>query len=282
MARLVWLITGCSSGLGQALALEALARGDAVIATARNVESLKLLKAKGATAMQLDVTSDQNALSDIIADALSVHGQIDVLVNNAGYVLAGALEETPVEKMREQFETNVFGPLKLARAILPHFRQRRAGINVFISSLSGLVGHALTGPYASSKFALEGMVESMWRETQPFNIQTLLIEPGRFRTLLLSEGNRKDAASTISDYEEAVAKHYAGLNAESENQPGDVQKGVSIIVDLVRKEGVAEGRKVPFRFPLGTDCYEESKKKLDDMNQVMNDWKTTILSTDHA
>jgi hypothetical protein len=126
------------------------------------------------------------------------------------------------------------------------------------------------------------MVESLWRETQPFNIQTLLIEPGRFRTLLLSENNRKDAAPRIPDYAEAVEKHYTGLDAESENQPGEVQKGVSIIVDLVRKEGVAEGRTVPFRFPLGTDCYEEAKEKLDEMNIVMEEWKTTILSTDHA
>ncbi|KAL2207843.1 NAD(P)-binding protein [Sarocladium strictum] len=184
--------------------------------------------------------------------------------------------------MRGQFETNVFGPLRVTTALLPHFRERRAGINVFISSLSGFVGHALTGPYASSKFALEGMVESLWRETQPFGIQTLLIQPGRFRTLLLSDTNRRDNSSQIPDYAEAVEKHYANLDAESQNQPGEVEKGVSIMVDLVRKEGVAEGREVPFRFPLGTDCYEESKNKLDEMVKVAEEWKHIIISTDHT
>jgi NAD(P)-dependent dehydrogenase (short-subunit alcohol dehydrogenase family) len=282
MTRLVWFITGCSSGLGQALALEALSRGDDVIATARKVDLLGLLEAKGATALQLDVTSDQSTIDGIMAKAIAIHGRIDVLVNNAGYVLAGALEETPAEKLREQFETNVFGPLRVTTALLPLFRERRAGINVFISSLSGFVGHALTGPYASSKFALEGMVESLWRETQPFGIQTLLIQPGRFRTLLLSDANRRDNTSQIADYAEAVEKHYANLDAESQNQPGEVEKGVSIMVDLVRKEGVAEGKEIPFRFPLGTDCYEESKAKLDEMVRVAEEWKSVIVSTDHA
>lgn len=204
--------------------------------------------------------------------------------------------------MREQFETNVFGPHKVTAALLPHFRERRAGTNVFISSLSGLVGHPLTGPYASSKFALEGtppnhciavsgyvlmcnapgMTESLCEETKPFGIRTLLIEPGRFRTLLLSESNRKNSRSAIGDYEDVTKKHFATLDAESENQPGEVSKGVSVIADLVRREGVAKGREVPFRLPLGTDCYEETKQKIDGMAKVMEEWKTVITSTDHA
>ncbi|KAH8177117.1 short chain dehydrogenase domain-containing protein [Sarocladium implicatum] len=282
MAPLVWLITGCSSGLGQALTIEALSRGEAVIATARNVKALASLAERGAATLALDVTSNQTTLNMTIEDAIAIHGRIDVLVNNAGYVLAGALEETPVEAMRQQYEVNVFGPLKVATAVLPHFRERRSGINVFIGSLSGQVGHALTGPYASSKFALEGMVESLWNETKNFNIQTLLIEPGRFRTLLLSEDNRKDNKSSISDYAEATSKHFETLSAASQKQPGDVQQGVKIMVDLVRKEGVAEGKTVPFRFPLGTDCYEEVKEKLEDLMATMEEWREVITSTDHV
>lgn len=126
------------------------------------------------------------------------------------------------------------------------------------------------------------MVESLWRETQGFGIQTLLIQPGRFRTLLLSDTNRRDNISNIPDYADAVEKHYANLDAESQNQPGEVEKGVAIMVDLVRKEGVAEGKEVPFRFPLGTDCYEESKDKLNEMMSVSEEWKSIIVSTDHA
>lgn len=125
-------------------------------------------------------------------------------------------------------------------------------------------------------------MESLWHDTESFGIQTLLIEPGRFRTLLLSEENRTDSSSHIPDYAEMTSKHFAILSAASQKQPGDVQKGVKIMVDLVRKEGVAEGKKVPFRFPIGTDCYEEVKEKLNELLETMEEWKTVITSTDHV
>lgn len=126
------------------------------------------------------------------------------------------------------------------------------------------------------------MVESLAAETKQFNIQTLLIQPGRFRTKFLAEQHRKDSRASIPDYAEG-AKHYFGiLDAESENQPGDVTKGVSVMVDLVRKEGVAKDREIPFRIPLGNDCAEEVKGKIQEMGRVMEEWKDVIGSTDHS
>ena len=127
-----------------------------------------------------------------------------------------------------------------------------------------------------------GMAESLWRETQPLGIQTLLIEPGRFRTLLLSSQNRRDARSSIPEYADADEDFFETLTAASERQPGDVKKGVSIIADVVRKEGVAKGRTVPFRLQLGTDCYDLVKEKYEGLLKDMDDWKDVITSTEHA
>lgn len=129
---------------------------------------------------------------------------------------------------------------------------------------------------------LTGLVESLAAETQPFGIQTLLVEPGRFRTRLLAQGNRKDATSSIPDYVPLVDQYVAALDAASERQPGDTEKGVRIIVDVVRKEGDASGKTIPFRLLLGSDSYDEIKKKLDQVSRDMEEWKAVTLSTDHA
>ncbi|KAH6880689.1 hypothetical protein B0T10DRAFT_519016 [Thelonectria olida] len=282
MAPLVWFITGCSSGFGRALVEQILARGDRVIATVRRPESVDDLKASGAAILQLDVCSDQKSIDDTMAKAIAIYGHIDVLVNNAAYIAAGAWEDVSDEAFRANFDTNVFGVLKVTKALLPHFRQRRSGTNVFISSRSGWWGDAFVGPYSGTKFALEGLAESLWRETEPLGIRTLMIEPGRFRTLLLSNTNLKVVQSAIPDYARPSEEFSKMLATEDRTQPGDVDKGVSIIIDLVRGEGVADGKKIPFRLPLGTDCYESIKEKCEGTLRVLDEWKDVINSTDHA
>ncbi|KAI1102879.1 NAD(P)-binding protein [Jackrogersella minutella] len=281
MAQLVWLITGCSSGFGELLTYQVLSRGDLVIATSRKLDKIAHLRQAGAFTLELDVTHPQHGISDTISKAIDVYGRIDVVVNNAGYIVTGGWEDVEYDQLFAQFDTNVFGAFKVTRVVLPHLRERRSGTMVFIGSLSGWHGHAFVGPYAGSKFALEGLVESLSRETEVFGIKTLLIEPGRFRTMLLSPGNLGVVPSTIPDYAEASKAHINGLAKEDRTQPGDTRKAVKIIVDLVRKEGCAEGKEVPFRFPLGTDCYNAIKEKCEDTLSLLKDWGHVINSTEH-
>ncbi|KAI0386371.1 NAD(P)-binding protein, partial [Hypomontagnella monticulosa] len=281
MAQLVWLITGCSSGFGELLTQQILARGDLAIATARKLDKIKHLEQAGAAILELDVTSSQQHINDTIAKAIGIYGRIDVVVNNAGYVATGAWEDIEYDELLAQFDTNVFGVFKVTRAALPHLREKRSGTMVFISSLSGWHGHPFVGPYSGSKFALEGLVESLSRETEALGLKTLLIEPGRFRTLLLSPGNLHAASSNIPEYAQASKAHLSGLAKEDRAQPGDAQKAVKIIVDLVRKEGCAEDKDVPMRFPLGADCYHVMKEKCEDTLQLLRDWEPVINSTDH-
>ena len=156
--QLVWLVTGCSpGGFGQYFTRKIIARGDKVIATARDLTKVADLKDLGATVLQLDVTDSQANIDTTIASAISVYGRIDVLVNNAAYVQVGVLEDLKKGELEQQFATNVFGTMKVTRALLPHYRSRNTGYVVFIGSLSGWIGHPGCGAYAASKFALEGM-----------------------------------------------------------------------------------------------------------------------------
>lgn len=252
-----------------------------MIATSRNLEKVQHLDRAGAAILQLDVTHSQQGIDDTVAKAVSIYGRIDVVVNNAAYIVTGGWEDVEYEQLLSQFETNVFGTYKVTRAILPHFRERRSGTMVFISSLSGWHGHPFVGPYAGSKFALEGLVESLSREIAPLGIKTILIEPGRFRTNLLSPGNLQAVPSRISEYMAASQAHLDGLAKEDRTQAGDPRKAVTIIADLVKGEGCALGREVPFRLPLGADCYEGVREKCEGTLKVLEDWGHVIHSTDY-
>lgn len=172
MTQLVWLVTGCSSGFGEQFVHGILARGDKVIATARKLEKITHLEKAGAAILQLDITNSQQSIRETMSEALSIYGGIDVLVNNAAFASMGTWEDLEyvvsnipwgptdlvarLEDFIAQFDTNVFGTIRVTRALLPHFRQRRSGTAVFIGSLSGWIGHPAVGAYAGSKFALEG------------------------------------------------------------------------------------------------------------------------------
>ncbi|KAF3074466.1 putative oxidoreductase YusZ [Trichoderma lentiforme] len=280
MAPLVWLVTGCSSGFGLDFVNEILSRGDKVIATARRLESLEDLKKTGAAVLQLDVTWDQQRINETFKSAIQIYGHLDVLINNAAYVLGGAWEDLSYEQFHDAFETNVFGPLKTTKAVLPHFRERKTGMNVFISSISGWSGMEFNGGYAGTKFALEGMVESLNKEVRGLGLRTLLIEPGFFRTDLLSQANLKTMESSIPDYKEASQGFNKLLQEKNHAQSGDPKKGVAVVVDLVRQEGTAKGKTIPVRMPLGPDAYALIKDKCDKTIRLLEEWKDVISSTD--
>ncbi|KAK2603467.1 hypothetical protein QQS21_004327 [Conoideocrella luteorostrata] len=281
MPQLTWLITGCSSGFGQEFVHQILSRGDKVIATGRSLSKLQNHEQAGAGTLELDVTDSQESINHVVSRAVEVHGQIDVLVNNAGFMMGGSVEDLTHEEFLAAFNTNVFGPIKVTRAILPYFRKRKTGTMVFISSLSGWVGHPFTGAYASSKFALEGVVESLQQETAPFGLRTLLVEPGRFRTKLLSESNLKSSQSQFQDYEAASTVYNKFLRQENTNQPGNPEKFASLVLDLVREEGCAEGKSVPFRLPVGLDAVKDISGKLKEMGDVIDEWRDVITATDY-
>ncbi|KAF5583634.1 Zn(II)Cys6 transcriptional activator [Fusarium pseudocircinatum] len=284
MAQLVWLVTGCSSGFGSEFVHQILSRGDKVIATARNSARIESLASQGAAVLELDVTDSQDGIDQIIAKAIAIYGRIDLLVNNAGFVAAGSWEDLSYNEFVSSFETNVFGPIKVTRAVLPHMRARKSGTMVFISSLSGWIGHQFTGAYAGSKFALEGklgVVESLHNETKSLGLRTLLMEPGRFRTPLLSTGHLQPKQSQIPDYESASETHHNHLHGGDLKQPGNPEKFVKIVLDLVRQEGCAQGRTIPFRLPVGKDAVEEIEIKARDVLETMQEWDSIITETDY-
>ncbi|KAK0763287.1 hypothetical protein N5P37_004274 [Trichoderma harzianum] len=280
MAPLVWLVTGCSSGFGRTFVTQILARGDRVIATARKLDSIRDLESAGAKTLQLDVTDDQQNLNKIAEQAIAVYGAVDVLVNNAGSSTGASWEEASVEEVRQQFETNVFGVFKVTKAFLPYFRERKDGKIVFFSSLVAWVGHPFGGAYSGSKFALEGLVESLWRETSPLGIKTMLVEPGLFRTSLGS--NAKYHEAQIAEYKPASQALLGMLAALGGKEPGDPEKGVSLILDFVRGEGSAAGREMPFRLPLGTDAYQGITGKCEETLSSLKEHKDLICSTDFS
>ena len=246
----VWFVTGAGRGLGIDIAQKALAAGHSVVATGRNPDAV--LKAIGAhdrlLTVALDIT-DPRASTAAAEAAVDRFGRIDVLVNNAGNFYAGYFENISADHFRAQMETNFFGPLNVTRAILPIMRARRAGQVITVSSLAGLIGQEFVVAYAASKFALEGWMESLRFDVAPFGIDTMVVEPGFFRTELLVEG-----ASTIwpelaiEDYAERTARTVAAWSGMNGLQGGDPAKLAAAIVTL------SDGGHLPLRFVAGADA----------------------------
>jgi len=279
--QLVWLITGTSSGIGKDLCLAALNRGDKVIATARNIDKLDpSLKSHGADVLQLDVTDTFDNLKKIAGEAVSIHGRVDVLVNNAGYIAVGPMEEETTEATFKLYNTNVFGPLNVTRAFLPAIRQAKTGTIIFIGSQGGWTGMSGCGLYCGTKFATRGLAESLSIEVAPLGIRVHCIEPGSFRTAVLSSENRGSSKSAIPDYKHVVDDSDAVLLKGDGRQPGDPRKLVEIIVDVARAEGVAQGREVPVALPVGKDAWGLVHGVVERMGRTLEEWKDVIESTD--
>ncbi|KAI0293638.1 short chain dehydrogenase [Multifurca ochricompacta] len=284
---LVWLIAGTSSGVGRDLTLAALQRGDKVIATARarSIGQLDQLREKGANVLELDVTSPIDKLHEIAKQAVAIHGRVDVLVNNAGYVLVGAIEENTPQETYDQFNTNVFGGLNVARAFLPYMRQRKSGSVVWIGSLGAGPRFFFrsvpdAGLYISTKFALRGLSETLDDEITPLGLRSIIFELGFFHTEFLAASNCSPYISRIEDYKELTAAVEEQFVAYNGKQPGDPKKAAKIIVDLVRGEGVTKGRIVPPVVALGTDTFEGALQASKKTIERLEAWEDVSKSTD--
>ncbi|CAG9953334.1 unnamed protein product [Clonostachys rosea f. rosea IK726] len=279
MAPLVWFITGGNSGFGLLLAQHALAKGDTVIATARSVAKFpKALQTSSAVLKQIEMTASEVEISGIIDDIVEKHGRIDVLVNNAGFGHVGAVEEISSQEARYQFDVNFFGLYNFTRAAIPHMRKQGSGVIVQLSSGAGLLGGPGGAVYCASKFAVEGLTESMASELQPFGIRVHLVEPGIFRTNFL-----KPAAEgrNMGQKKEGYVDIGSAMGAIHGSQPGNPQLGVERIYELVTGTGMAAGLQDQLRMPMGSDCYGMLKKKVAMLSETLEKFEKIAASTDY-
>ncbi|KAE9366309.1 oxidoreductase,short chain dehydrogenase-like protein [Stipitochalara longipes BDJ] len=272
MAPQVWLITGTTSGFGLAFVKNLLARGDKVIATARNTEKISHLQKAGAAILKLDLADDQAEFNKQAEAAIAMYGKVDVLVNNAGYSHFGTTEEDSREDWLKQFQTHLFGTIGVTRAFLPHFRAKKAGTIVFIGSTAGWGGIPTLGAYCGSKHALRGAVETLQLEVQGFGIRTLLVEPGFFRTELLNPNNAVYVDTQIDDYKPLTDTLYAQFKGAHHQQPGDPEKGVARVIEVVKGKGGAAGKEFPNSLPLGPDAVEHIRKFCNDTLNLVEKW----------
>src|SRR3954466_12672870 len=251
-----WLITGAGRGLGVEFARAAVAVGDNVVATGRNPDTVRSAVGEHANLLvtALDVT-DAHSAEAAAAAAAERFGRIDVLVNNAGSFLAGFFEELTTEQARAQIETNLFRPMAVCGAVLPVRRRQRAGLVISISSGAGVIGSPSGSAYAASKFALEGWMEALTGEVQPFGIRTMIVEPGFFRTELLTPESTTFGELSIDDYDEARAQVNAFWQSMNGTQAGDPAKLARALVQLA---GSAEP---PLRWAAGEDVVEGVEEK---------------------
>jgi NAD(P)-dependent dehydrogenase (short-subunit alcohol dehydrogenase family) len=245
----VWFITGAGRGMGVDIAKAALAAGYGVVATGRDPErvSAAIGDSDNLLTVKLDVTDTADAQAAVEA-AVDRFGRIDVLVNNAGNFNAGFFEEIAPEDFRAQIETTLFGPVNVTRAALPFMRAQRSGLVVTISSTAGISGQQFCTAYAASKFGVEGWMESLTPEVAPFGIRTMLVEPGFFRTELLTPESTKFAASSIEDYAERTEQTVAGWKSMNGLQGGDPAKLADALITLASQE------EPPLRFAAGADA----------------------------
>ncbi|GKT64706.1 estradiol 17-beta-dehydrogenase [Colletotrichum tofieldiae] len=277
----VWFITGASSGFGLAIAKEALARGHRVIATARNTSKLSELASAGADLLPLDVTADEATVTDTVNKAFAIHGKVTHVINSAGYILDGAIEEANAQEIFDNYNTNVFGTLKVCRAAAPHLRTQGYGVVINIGSVGSWAGGAAVALYCSTKAAVSILTEGFADEMKPFGVDVCILEPGYFRTGFLNPGARTMAKHAIDAYNVGPAGEYKKLlEVANNNQPGDPIKGARVVVDVMTKSGASEGREIPVRLLLGTDCLAGVRAKCKDTMVLLDEWESVSASTD--
>ncbi len=252
----VWFITGAGRGMGVALAKAALTAGNAVVATGRNTNAVTKAvgEAENLLVVKLDITNSEDAQAAVKA-AVDRFGRIDVLVNNAGNFYAGFFEEITPQDFRAQVETLLFGPMNVTRAVLPFMRAQRSGLIVTISSTAGINGGEFLTAYAASKFGVEGWMESLTPEVAPFGIRTMLVEPGFFRTELLTPESTSYAEPTIEDYVEKTRQTVTAWKSINGLQGGDPAKLAKALVQLVSQD------EPPLRWAAGADAVKDLEQK---------------------
>ncbi|CAE6703334.1 3-phenylpropionate-dihydrodiol/cinnamic acid-dihydrodiol dehydrogenase [Paraburkholderia nemoris] len=273
----VWFITGATRGLGALIAEAALADGNAVVATGRNIAAITERFGHSAALLPvaLDVTDEAQAKAAVQA-AVERFGRIDVLVNNAGFGLLGAIEESSDADVRRMYDTNVFGLLNITRAVLPVMRAQRAGHVINMSSIGGYRAAAGFGAYSSTKFAVEGLTEALRAELKPLGIHATVVEPGYFRTDFLDATSLVVAGNVIADYDETSGEVRRRATHMNHNQPGNPEKLAAAMVELVDAETA------PLRLPLGTDTLKAIAEKNAYVTQETETWQALSASTDFS
>lgn len=276
MQKLVWFITGTSTGFGRSLTQEVIANGDYVVATARNIKDIESYKQQApdrVLTLELDVHKEEDA-NLAVQKAVEQFGRIDILVNNAGYGLLGAFEELTDKQIRHQFETNVFGLMNVTRAVLPTLRNQRSGHIINISSVLGITSFPGLSVYSASKFAVEGLSVGLAQEVAPLGIKLTLIEPGAFRTnwaaTTLDKGTKQDTDS----YEETAGGLREWLKGVNGVQPGDPDRAAKIIVQI------AEMEIPPLHLVLGREALQNAKDKLGPQLNDVKNWADVTISAD--
>jgi len=276
-AQKTWFITGASRGLGLLIARAALQRGDNVVATARDAQAVAdaLEHHANLLALPLDVTSEAAAVAAAEA-AVERFGRIDVLVNNAGYGLLGAVEESSDDEVRKLYATNVFGLLNVTRAVLPVLRRQRSGHVINMSSVGGYAAYAGWGVYGSTKFAVEGISEALAQELAPLGIHATVVEPGFFRTDFLDARSLVATAARIADYDATSGATRAHAVDANHQQPGDPEKLAAAMLRL------ADAPQPPVRLQLGSDTVARVRAKNQSVDAEMSQWLELAQSTDFA
>lgn len=268
----VWFITGSSTGFGRLLAEEVLELGYKVVATARNTDTVKDLEEKypeRALALRLDVTKDEDVESSV-EKTLERFGAIDVLVNNAGYGLGGGIEEPSMEQIRNQYETNIFGVIRMMRKVLPLMREQKSGHILNLSSVVGITSFASIGYYSSTKFAVESLSEALSKEVEHLGIKVTLIEPGGFRTDFAGRSFIQPA-NRIDDY--VTTERIDQIGDYDKKQPGDPIKAVKAMIDITEIENP------PLRLPLGADAIQNIEEKLESVQKDVNEYREIAENT---
>jgi NAD(P)-dependent dehydrogenase (short-subunit alcohol dehydrogenase family) len=274
--KTIWFVTGAGRGMGVDIVKAALAAGHAVVATGRNTDAVAraIGTADDLLVVKLDVTRPDDAQAAVAA-AMQRFGRIDVLVNNAGNFYAGFFEEISPADFRAQVETNFFGTVNVTRAVLPVLRTQRHGLIITISSTGGITGQAFVSAYSAAKFALEGWMESLAPEIAPFGIRTMLVEPGFFRTELLTDESTKWPEPSIADYAETTSETVTAWKKMNGQQGGDPAKLAKALVQLAGEAAP------PRRWPAGADAVEAFTRKANELLAQAKAYQALSSSLSH-
>ncbi|RWA11865.1 hypothetical protein EKO27_g3236 [Xylaria grammica] len=281
----VWFIVGASSGFGKSIAKEALGRGDSVVAVSRRGTSLTDLGSLGATLLDLDVTSGDAAINAAFQAAIDKYGKITHFINAPGYLLEGPAEGASAKDAFDSINVNVLAIMNLTRLEIAYLRPRKSGYIANFGSVGSWYGGSAFSHYAAAKWAVSGFTESVHEEVKEFGISATVVEPGYFRTGFLNEGgnNRKVVSNLLeAEYKgSSVDLTRKALADYNNHQPGDVDKGAKVIVDVLTGSGVAAGKEFPIRVVLGRDCMNDIRAKIARTEKLIKEWEDVIVSTDH-